>query len=97
MVTLRNRDVFDHAAAIGIGLDAQSALEMRAAHAAVADKDVAHAARNLAADADAAVAVLHGAIPSTIMFSHGTLTRRPSPLRPDLMAMQSSPVSKVQF
>ena len=29
------------------------------------------------------------------MFSTGTLTRRPSLLRPDLMAMQSSPVSNV--
>ena len=30
------------------------------------------------------------------MFSVGTLTRRPSALRPDLIAMQSSPVSKWQ-
>ena len=31
------------------------------------------------------------------MFSLGTPMRRPSALRPDLMAMQSSPVSNVQF
>src|SRR5690242_1462269 len=31
----------------------------------------------------------------TIRFSHGLLTRRPSALRPDLIAMQASPVSKV--
>ena len=31
-----------------------------------------------------------------ITFSTGTLTRRPSSLRPDLSAMQSSPVSKAQ-
>ena len=30
------------------------------------------------------------------MFSIGMLTRRPSLLRPDLRAMQSSPVSNVQ-
>ena len=32
----------------------------------------------------------------TMMFSLGTLMRRPSALRPDLIAMQSSPVSKRQ-
>src|SRR6185437_6253371 len=32
-----------------------------------------------------------------IKFSHGTFTRRPSLLRPDLMAMQSSPVSNKHF
>ena len=31
------------------------------------------------------------------MFSDGTLTRRPSALRPALIAMQSSPVSNEQF
>ena len=31
------------------------------------------------------------------MFSLGTPIRRPSALRPDLIAMQSSPVSNVQF
>ena len=32
----------------------------------------------------------------TMMFSLGTFTRRPSALRPDLIAMQSSPVSNAQ-
>jgi len=32
--------------------------------------------------------------PRTMIFSLGTLRRRPSSLRPDLMAIQSSPVSK---
>src|SRR6185312_3708066 len=35
--------------------------------------------------------------PRITMFSAGTFTRRPSSLRPDLMAMQSSPVLKKQF
>src|SRR5262245_55569931 len=33
----------------------------------------------------------------TTMFSEGVATRRPSSFLPDLMAMQSSPVSKTQF
>ena len=35
--------------------------------------------------------------PRMMKFSEATPTRRPSLLRPDLMAMQSSPVSKTQF
>src|SRR4051794_39486064 len=35
--------------------------------------------------------------PRTIIFSVGTPILRPSSLRPDLIAMQSSPVSKEQF
>ena len=35
--------------------------------------------------------------PRTTIFSLGTPIRRPSALRPDLIAMQSSPVSNVQF
>ena len=35
--------------------------------------------------------------PRTIMFSLGIFHLRPSSLRPDLMAIQSSPVSNVQF
>src|ERR1019366_3774522 len=35
--------------------------------------------------------------PRMIRFPDGTPTRRPSALRPDLMAMQSSPVSNRQF
>ena len=96
MVTSRNEIFSIDAAAIGIGFDAQGAFQMRAAHAAVADKNIAHAARNFAADADAAVAVLHIAIVDDEILAgqrEGGGRRR---CGRDLMAMQSSPVENVQ-
>src|SRR5215213_5823828 len=57
-----HEDVFEDAAADGVRLEAQRAVEVRAVHLAVLDEDVAAVARNLAADDDAAVAVLHRAV-----------------------------------
>ena len=55
-------DVLDHAAARGVVLEAQRAVEPRAVHAALLGEDVARAAGDLAADGHAAVAVLHLAV-----------------------------------
>src|SRR5262249_733015 len=49
-------------AALGVRLEAEHAIEPGAVHAAALDEDVSRAARDLAADDDAAVAVLHLAV-----------------------------------
>src|ERR1051325_6517963 len=54
-------DVFEQAAAHGVVLKTQSAVEVGAVHTTVLREDVADAARNLAPDSDAAVPVLHPA------------------------------------
>src|SRR5690606_3692303 len=43
---------------------AQSMIEIRAVQAAILDEQVAHAARNLASDGDAAVTIFHSAPPN---------------------------------
>src|SRR5207249_3332246 len=53
--------VLDHAAAHGVGLDAQHAVQMRAVHLAILRENVADVARALAAQGHAAVSVLHRA------------------------------------
>src|SRR5262245_918798 len=63
-----HEDILDHAAALGVRFEAQRAVEVRAVHIAVFDEDVAHAARNLAAHHDSAVAVLHHAISDDDIF-----------------------------
>src|SRR6185369_10636793 len=55
-------DVLDHASAHGVGLDAEYAVEIGAVHFAVLGEHVADVARTFAAQRDAAVPVLHGAL-----------------------------------
>src|SRR5579883_2213170 len=62
-------DIFERPAAHGVVLQAQGALQVRAAHLAVADKDIADATRDLAADRYAAVAVLHRAVADDQVFA----------------------------
>ena len=83
------------AAAHGVGLQPQHAVEVRTVHPAVFGEDVAHAAGDLAADGDAAVAVLHLAVADDDVLARHVDAPAVA-LRPDLIAMQSSPVSKVQ-
>src|ERR1044071_1143315 len=52
-------DVLQQPAAHGVVLEAQRVVEVRAVHRAVFGEEVADAARDFAADGDAAVAVLH--------------------------------------
>ncbi len=54
--------IFEDAAALGVGLEPERAIEVRAVHRAVLDEDVAAAAGNFAADDDPAVVVLHRAV-----------------------------------
>src|SRR5215213_10332754 len=54
-------DVFEEPAAHGVVLEAQRVVEIRAVHRAVLGEEEADAARDFAADGDAAVAVLHPA------------------------------------
>jgi len=79
-----------------VSLEAQRLVEVGTVEEAVLGKDVAHPARHLAADRQAAVSVFHPA-PADHYVSVGFAIRRPSRLRPALRAMQSSPVSKLQF
>ena len=83
-------------AAAGTGLDADYAVQVGAVHAAVLNEQVTVAAGYFTADNDAAMTVFHEAAAHDDIFA-GNVPLRPSWLRPDLMAMQSSPVSKVQF
>src|SRR5262249_57713521 len=55
-------DGLDRPAALGVRLEAEHAIEPGAVHSAALDEDVSRAARDLAADDDAAVAVLHLAV-----------------------------------
>src|ERR1017187_10222276 len=55
-------DVLDYAAAHGVVLEAQNAVQVRTVHPAILGKHVADVARAFAAHGDAAVAVLHGAV-----------------------------------
>src|SRR5262249_45067326 len=57
-----HRDALDDAAALGVGLEPQHAIETRTVHPAPFSEDVPRAARDLAADHDAAVAVTHLAV-----------------------------------
>src|SRR5205085_3348257 len=57
-----HEDIFDHAAAPRVVFEAQRAVEIRTVHVTVFDEDVATMARDLAADDDTAVPVLHRAV-----------------------------------
>src|SRR6185437_11105373 len=61
-------DVFDVAATHGIVLDPHRTGQVRAVHAAVFRKHIAHAAGDLASNPNSAVAVLHAAIPDNDVF-----------------------------
>ena len=92
---IAHEDVFDDAASTVASLDAYHAVEQRAVHLAVFHVEVAVASGNLTSDDHSSVAVCIRQLRTT-MFSLGVARRRPSALRPDLMAMQSSPVLNEQ-
>src|SRR5215213_5400550 len=75
-----HKDVLDSAAAYGVRLEAQRAVEVRAVHLAVFHEDVAAVARNLAPDDDAAVPVLHDAV------AHDDVLRRDAHAPPVVVA-----------
>ena len=88
------KDVFDHAAAPGVRLEAQRAIEIRLSIRQFSTK-------TLRQSPEISLPITTPPCPSFMlqlrmtMFSEGTCTRRPSASRPLLMAMQSSPVSVV--
>ena len=68
---------------------------MRAVEIAVVGEHVAYAARHVAADHHAPVAMFRTAMPDDDVFG-GPVQRRPSSFMPDFKMMQSSNVSSVQ-
>ena len=66
-----HEDVLDGAAALGVGFQAQGAVQVRAVHFAILGKNIAHAAGNFAAHHHAAVAVLHHAAAHDDVFAKG--------------------------
>src|SRR5215213_2621888 len=70
-----HKDVLDSAAAYGVRLEAQRAVEVRAVHLAVFHEDVAAVARNLAPDDDAAVPVVVRAVAVDVDAPHRDVCR----------------------
>jgi hypothetical protein len=86
------KDILNHAAAHGGVFKAKSAAQRGALEVAIFDKHLPAVVGDFASGDHAAVAIFM-VQPRMTIFSEGTSSRRPSLLRPDLIAMQSSPVS----
>src|SRR5579864_8759418 len=61
--------ILHYAAAIGIGLDSQRAIQMWAVHVAAIHENISNITRHLAANRYTAVPVLHGAVPDHEVFA----------------------------